>query len=112
MTTEADYLELAADCKTRIATKNKEIKKLQKQVDCLMGCLSECRLAANNILMIYTLLDDITKGTRRGESNACMKRMNNCLQDMDIAFQELNQCDFQSEEMDILTRLTISQLQN
>lgn len=112
MTTEADYLELADDCKNRVADKNREIKKLTKRVAILLHCLCDCRLAANNMLMIYNILDDITKSNRRGESNVCMKRLNNCLQDFDIAFQELNQSDFSTDEMDMLTRLTISQLQH
>ena len=41
-----------------------------------------------------------------------MKRLNNCLQDIDIAYQLLNEVDFESEEMDVLTRLTIQQLNN
>lgn len=107
---EQDYLEMAEDCKNRINEKNRELRKLKKQNKFMLQALCETRLAANNLLTIYGILDEITKASRTGQANVCMKKINNCLQDMDIAYQLLNEVDWESEEMDVLTRLTIAQL--
>ena len=107
---EQEYIEMANDCRDRINAKNKELKRLKKNNKFMAQTLSDVKLVANNMLTIYTILDEITKGTRRGESNICMRQLNNCLQDIDIAYQMLNEVDFESEEMDVLTRLTIAQL--
>ena len=107
---EQEYLEMAEDCKNRIASKNKELKKLKKNNKFMLQSLSEIRLACNNLLTTYTILDEMTKGTRRGESSICMRKINNFLQDIDISYSLLNEVEWDSEEMDVLTRLTISQL--
>ena len=72
--------------------------------------LSDVKLVANNMLTIYNILDEMSRGSRTGQENVCMRKLNNCLQDIDIAYQMLNEVDFESEEMDVLTRLTIAQL--
>lgn len=112
MTTEKDYLELAEDCKNRIASKNKELRKYKKNNHFMSQTLSDVKLVCNNLLTIYEILDEITKASRTGQANICMRRLNNCLQDIDIAYQMLNEVDWESEEMDVLTRLTIAQLDN
>ena len=112
MTTEKDYLEMAEDCKNRIREKNKELKRYKKNNKFMAQTLSDVKLVCNNMLTIYEILDELTKASRTGQANVCMRRLNNCLQDIDIAYQMLNEVDFESEEMDVLTRLTIQQLSN
>ena len=112
MSTEQDLLELAEDCKNRINSKNKELKKYKKNNHFMSQTLSDVKLVCNNLLTIYEILDEITKASRTGQANICMRRINNCLQDIDMAFQILNEFDWESEEMDMLTRLTIHELSN
>tara|TARA_R100000654_G_scaffold27378_2_gene51465 strand:+ start:181 stop:519 length:339 start_codon:yes stop_codon:yes gene_type:complete len=112
MTTEKDYLELAEDCKNRIKEKNKELKRMSKMNKSMIIALADIKLVSNNLLTIFEMMDEMTKPCRSGEVNIAMKRINNCLQDIDMAYQILNECDWESEEMDVLTRLTIHQLSN
>jgi hypothetical protein len=112
MTTENDYIEMANDCASRINDKNKELDKLKRTNEAMALCLADVKMVSNNMLTIYDILNEITKGTRRGESTVCMNRLNNCLQDIDLAFQTLNEAEFDCDEMDMLTRLTIQQLSN
>lgn len=101
---------MANDCRDRINEKNKELKRLKKNNKFMSQTLSDIKLVANNMLTIYTILDEMSRGSRTGQENVCMRKLNNCLQDIDVAYQLLNEVDFESEEMDVLTRLTIAQL--
>ena len=107
---EQEYIEMANDCRDRINEKNKELRRLKKNNKFMSQTLSDVKLVANNMLTIYTILDEMSRGSRTGQENVCMRKLNNCLQDIDIAYQMLNEVDFESEEMDVLTRLTIAQL--
>lgn len=107
---EQDYIEMANDCRDRINEKNKELRRLKKNNKFMSQTLSDVKLVANNMLTIYNILDEMSRGSRTGQENVCMRKLNNCLQDIDIAYQMLNEVDFESEEMDVLTRLTIAQL--
>jgi len=107
---EQEYIEMANDCRDRINEKNKELKRLKKNNKFMSQTLSDIKLVANNMLTIYTILDEMSRGSRTGQENVCMRKLNNCLQDIDVAYQLLNEVDFESEEMDVLTRLTIAQL--
>mgnify|MGYP003628516794 CR=1 FL=1 len=107
---EQEYIEMANDCRDRINEKNKELRRLKKNNKFMSQTLSDVKLVANNMLTIYNILDEMSRGSRTGQENVCMRKLNNCLQDIDIAYQMLNEVDFESEEMDVLTRLTIAQL--
>lgn len=107
---EQEYIEMANDCRDRINEKNKELRRLKKNNKFMSQTLIDVKLVANNMLTIYNILDEMSRGSRTGQENVCMRKLNNCLQDIDIAYQMLNEVDFESEEMDVLTRLTIAQL--
>jgi len=112
MTTEQDYLELAEDCKQRINSKTKEIKLLKKQNQALSNALAEVRVCTINLSLLHSIIDESTKNTRVGLVNNLMRRFHNNLVDIDMQYQLLSDGDWEAEDMDVLTRLTISQLSN
>ena len=110
MTTELEYLELAEDCKQRINEKNKQIKKLKKQTHILLQALCDVRHYTKCIYIVYGILDEITKPSRTGQSNICMRKMHNFLLDVNTTFENLDTTNLEDDEMDFLTRLTIQEL--
>ena len=110
MTTEQDYLELADDCKHRINSKSKEIKLLRKHNKVLSNALSDIRVCNINLSLLHSIIDETTKNTRVGLVSNLLRRFHNNLVEMDMQYQLLNDSDWESDEMDVLTRLTIAQL--
>tara|TARA_R110002153_G_scaffold575_1_gene2777 strand:- start:40 stop:384 length:345 start_codon:yes stop_codon:yes gene_type:complete len=113
MTTENDYLVMAKDCADRINEKNKELDVLKNKNRVYLQVLADIKHFVNNILTIYSIINELGKSTRIGAESVCLRKLSNCLQDIDLAYQSLNEQDDYlglGEEMDMLTRLTIAEL--